>query len=53
MIEAVCTKSETTRRYIPEGSNLHTCHCENLKSHFMYIVKTSGLVSVKYHVPLF
>jgi hypothetical protein len=25
--------SETTRRYIPEGSHLYTCRRENLKSH--------------------
>jgi hypothetical protein len=23
---------ETTQHYIPEGPNLRTCHCENLKS---------------------
>jgi hypothetical protein len=38
MIEAVRTSetsvySETTWRYIPEGSNLHTRRRENLKSH--------------------
>jgi hypothetical protein len=29
--------SETTRRYIPEGSNLHTRRRENLKSTFIYL----------------
>jgi len=39
MMEAVRTSetsvyyNETTRRYIPEGSNLHTRRRENLKSH--------------------
>jgi hypothetical protein len=28
--------SKTTQRYIPEGSNLYTHHCENLKSHIPY-----------------
>jgi hypothetical protein len=27
--------NETTRRYIPEGSNLHTRRHENLKSHII------------------
>jgi hypothetical protein len=25
--------NETTQRYIPKGSNLHTCHHQNLKPH--------------------
>jgi hypothetical protein len=39
MMEAVQTSellvycNETTPRYIPEGSNLHTRHRENLKPH--------------------
>jgi hypothetical protein len=39
MIEAASTSEtsvnfcQTTRRYIPEGSHLHTCRRENLKSH--------------------
>jgi hypothetical protein len=24
---------DTTRRYIPEGCDIHTRHCENLNSH--------------------
>jgi hypothetical protein len=28
--------TETTQHYIPESCHLHTCHCENLKSHNMY-----------------
>jgi hypothetical protein len=41
MMEAACT-SETsvdiqtrTRQYIPEDSELHTCHRENFKSHMI------------------
>jgi hypothetical protein len=30
--------SATTRRYIPEGSHLHTRRRENLKSHILLIV---------------
>jgi hypothetical protein len=42
MMEAVRTSetsvySETTRRYIPEGSNLHTRRRENLKSRMIKI----------------
>jgi hypothetical protein len=38
MKEVVCTSetsvyTETTRRCIPKGCHLHTCHRENLKSH--------------------
>jgi hypothetical protein len=29
--------SETTRRYVPEGSHLHTRHRGNLKSHNLFI----------------
>jgi hypothetical protein len=32
--------NETTRRYIPESSNLHTCLRENLKSHKLVEVKS-------------
>jgi hypothetical protein len=41
MMEAVNTSEmsvnlyETTQRNIPEGCDLHTCHHENLKSHFI------------------
>jgi hypothetical protein len=44
MIEAVRTSETsvnlnvTTRRYIPEGSNLHTRRRENLKSHTSYML---------------
>jgi hypothetical protein len=31
--ETLVYSNETTWHYIPEGSNLHTCRCENLKSH--------------------
>jgi hypothetical protein len=43
MVEAVSTSetsvysNETTRRYIPEGSNLHTLRRENLKFHRFFI----------------
>jgi hypothetical protein len=38
MTEAVCASetpvfTETTRRFIPEGSDLHTCRHDNLKSY--------------------
>jgi hypothetical protein len=39
MMKVVCTSemtvyyNETTQRNIPEGSNLHTCCCENSKAH--------------------
>jgi hypothetical protein len=33
-----------TRQYIPEDSELHTCHCENLKSHN----EKRGLFKIKY-----
>jgi hypothetical protein len=35
--ETLVYLKETTRRYIPEGSNLHTRPRENLKSH-MFVV---------------
>jgi hypothetical protein len=50
MLEAVCTSeisvySETTRRYIPEGSNLHThCH-EDLKSRIIYTLIALNFVT--------
>jgi hypothetical protein len=45
MMEAVHTSetsvySETTWRYISEGSNLHMCCHENLKSHNLKLVHT-------------
>jgi hypothetical protein len=29
--------NETTRRCVPEGSDIHTCRSENLKSHNEYV----------------
>jgi hypothetical protein len=52
MMEAVRTSetsvysNETTRRYIPEGSNLHTRRHENLKSHSV-VSELSALISGK------
>jgi hypothetical protein len=46
MMEAVRTSetsiysNETTRRYIPEGSTLHTCHRDNLKSYKLLPIRT-------------
>jgi hypothetical protein len=34
--------SETTLRYIPEGSNLHTRRCENLKFHSLSLFVSMG-----------
>jgi hypothetical protein len=46
MMKAVRTSetlvySETTQRYIPEGSNLHTRRHENPKSHKIYSVRAT------------
>jgi hypothetical protein len=34
---SICS-NETTRRYIPEGFNLHTRRRENMKSHFIHFI---------------
>jgi hypothetical protein len=59
MMDAVCTSemsnysNKTTWRYISEGSNFHTCHHENLKSHdvnqgaFPVEVKTAKCKCIK------
>jgi hypothetical protein len=31
----------TTRRYIPEGGNFHSCRCENIKFYITTVVRTS------------
>jgi hypothetical protein len=49
MMEAVRTSETsvdiylTTRQYIPEDSELHTCCCENLKSHISLLFTCVGL----------
>jgi hypothetical protein len=51
MMEAVRTSETsvhfkvTTRRYIPEGSKLHTRHRENVKSHEKYPLRISTRLS--------
>jgi hypothetical protein len=51
MMEAVRTfetsvYSDTTRRYIPEGSNLHTRRRENFKYHTMTVCSSETLISI-------
>jgi hypothetical protein len=44
-METACTSEMsvniylTTQQYIPEDSELHTCHCGNLKSHVNVLVQ--------------
>jgi flagella basal body P-ring formation protein FlgA len=40
LIETLVNFCQTTRRYNPEDSNIHTHHCENLRSYLPVAVIT-------------
>jgi hypothetical protein len=38
---------KTTQHYIPESCHLHTCCCENLKSHKPLLASRTSMVAMK------